>query len=262
MTADLAAGGTQGLHRVVPVELIETVLEHDGATVPSWVVRPADGHRRAAVVIAAEAYGLNTFTRRVATDLASAGYHVVVPDYYRGHGLSKPDDYSDFTEVMEHIGRLDFVGATRDILAGVDHARALPGVDADRVVVWGYCTGGTLALMATASDRELAGAVWFFPSQPRFDEHDARHPVDAIDLLWQVRCPALLVYGDRDDVFTGVADDLRARIDGWGVDVRLSLYAGAGHAFSAPHPSLYHADADEDAWHDALAFLDDVSHRR
>ena len=64
--------------------------------------------------------------------------------------MSKPDDYSDFTEVMGFIGELDFAGATKDILAGIDHARSLPEVDPERVVVWGYCTGGTLAMLGAA----------------------------------------------------------------------------------------------------------------
>lgn len=89
----------------------ETVLEHHDATVPTLVYKPDGDGPHPAIVLAAEAYGLNQFTRGVAERLRDGGYVVIVPDYYRGNGLTRPDDYTDFTEVMEFIGNLDFTGA-------------------------------------------------------------------------------------------------------------------------------------------------------
>jgi dienelactone hydrolase len=53
----------------------------------------------------------------------------------------------------------------------------------------------------------------------------------------------------------GLLDDLRARIDRWGIDAEVSRYAGAGHSFSAPRGPLRHEEADRAAWDDAVAFL-------
>jgi carboxymethylenebutenolidase len=234
----------------------EIVLEHDGAQVPTLVYKPQGvSGPGPAVVLSAEAYGINEFTRHVASELAAAGYAVVVPDYYRGKALTKPDDYSDFTEVMTFIGELDFGGATKDILAGIDHARSMPEVDPEKIVVWGYCTGGTLAMLAAALDRHLAGAVWFFPSQPTFPELDARHPVQAIDMIWAIACPVLLLYGDQDTGLVDLGPEFRGRFEQWGVDHQINIYPGAGHAFSAPVPPLRNHDADVASWADALAFM-------
>ena len=120
--------------------------------------------------------------------------------------FSRPDDYSDFTEVVSFIAELDFTGATNDILAGIDYARALPEVDADRVAVWGYCTGGTLAMLASMLDRRLGAAVWFFPSQPTFDDLSPNHPFHPVDLIWAISCPVLVIYGDEDPVRAGHDD--------------------------------------------------------
>ncbi|MET0577788.1 MAG: dienelactone hydrolase family protein, partial [Ilumatobacteraceae bacterium] len=95
----------------------QVVLEHGSARVPTLVYVPDGTGPHAAVVISAEAFGINSFTKEVAADLASAGYVVVVPDYYRGAGLRDPENYSDFTEVLSFIERLDFVGATHDVMA-------------------------------------------------------------------------------------------------------------------------------------------------
>src|ERR1700737_2908129 len=83
-------------------------ISHKHGTVPVLLYQPTSSRPSPAIVLGAEAYGLNKFTSDVASRLASAGYVVLVPDYYRGEQLAKPDDYSDFTEVMGFIDRLDF----------------------------------------------------------------------------------------------------------------------------------------------------------
>jgi len=236
-----------------------TTTVRDGA-VPVIVWRPTgdtlSGGRRPAVVIAAEAYGPNEFTARVAATLAHLGHVVLVPDYYRGDGPLRKDDYQDFTEVMEHIGRLDFVRATHDVMATVELARGSADVDPARVVIWGYCTGATLALFTACLDRDLAAGVLFFPSQPTFEELGPGRPVHAIDLLWNAACPLLFIYGDQDSIMPaeGLAD-LRRRLEQWGVAHTVNVYAGAGHAFSAPDPPLRNDAADHASWQDAIVFL-------
>jgi carboxymethylenebutenolidase len=223
---------------------------------PSAVTLPADPAACPGVVLGAEAYGVNPFILGVRDRLVELGYAATVPDYYRGRGPEKVDSYDDFTEVVEHIGRLDFSRGARDLAGAVDALRARPEVDAGRVAVWGYCTGGTLAWLAAALRGDIAAAVLFFPSQPRFHELGPHTPVHPIDLLWQLTCPTLFLYGDADPVMPPeLLDDLRARIDGWGVDAEVRSYPGAGHSFTAPWGPMRHADADRAAWADAVAFL-------
>jgi carboxymethylenebutenolidase len=220
------------------------------------VVKPSGDGPHPAVVLGAEAYGPNEFIRGVQARLAEIGYASVVPDYYRGEGPTNPEAYDDFVEVVEHIGRLDFTRGARDLAAAVDAVRADPDVDPRRVVVWGYCTGGTLAWLAGCLRGDVAAAVLYFPSQPVFHELGPMTPVHPIDLLWQLTCPTLFIYGDEDPVMPpDLLADLRARIDQWGVDAEVRLYAGAGHAFSAPWGVMRHDEADHAAWGDAVAFL-------
>jgi carboxymethylenebutenolidase len=208
------------------------------------------------VVIGAEAYGVNPFILDVRQRLVGLGYAAAVPDYYHGSGPGKIEAYDDFTEVVEHIGRLDFTCGARDLAGAVDALRAVPSVDERRVCLWGYCTGGTLAWLAACLRGDVAAAVLFFPSQPVFRELGPRTPVHPMDLLWQLTCPTLFLYGDRDPIMPPERlDDLRARVDRWGIDAEVRRYAGAGHSFSAPWGPLRHAEADRAAWDDAVAFL-------
>src|SRR6516165_3862747 len=106
---------------------------------------PAGDGPHPAVVLGAEAYGVNTFIRGVQDRLVGLGYAAAVTDYYHGRGPTNPEAYDEFTEVIEHIGRLDFSCGARDLAETIDALRARPDIDARRLCVWGYCTGGTLA---------------------------------------------------------------------------------------------------------------------
>ncbi len=209
-----------------------------------------------AIAIGAEGTGPNTYIRRVAATLSHLGFAVIVPDYYRGSGPPEPDNYDDFETLMSFIGALDFTRAVHDLLDGIDYLQGLPTVDATRVASWGYCTGGTIALFAACLRHDLAASVVFFPSQPTFDPHTAKQPVDAIDLLWNITCPMAFLIGDQDPVLP--ADrlaDVRQRFEQWGVDATITLYPGAGHAFNAHGSALYHEAADEQSWQDAVGFV-------
>jgi carboxymethylenebutenolidase len=113
------------------------------------------------------------------------------------------------------------------------------------------------ARLAACLRGDVAAAVLFFPSQPWFANLGPRTPVHPADLVWQLTCPTLFLYGDADGVMPPARlDDLRARVEAWGVDAEVRLYAGAGHSFTAPHGPLRHAEADAASWADAVAFLD------
>lgn len=239
------------------MDAVEVSLPSRSGSVPALVYRPdgADGPWPA-IVLGVEAYGINTSMRAVAGRLAAAGHVVVVPDYYRGERLDDPDNYLDFTEVVQFINRLDFTTAAHDQLAAIEYAAGLNTVDPERIVVWGYCTGATLSLLAAELSDRVAAAVLFFPSQPRFSALDDRHPVHPVDLLWAVQCPVLLIYGDQDAVMSAAdLGALRERATAWGVDLDVRIYPDAGHAFIAPGPPLRNDAADRASWDDALSFL-------
>jgi carboxymethylenebutenolidase len=220
------------------------------------IVKPDGPGPHPAVVIGAEAYGPNEFSHDVQRRLANLGYASMVPDFYDGNGPRNTEAYDDYEEVVEHIARLDFTHGARELARAVDTMRAEPDVDASRIALWGYCTGGTLAWLAACMRGDVAAAVLFFPSQPVFEELGPRTPVHPLDLLWQLTSPTLFLYGDQDLVMPAeLLDDLRARIERWSVDAEVRVYPGAGHAFSAPWGPLRHDESDRQAWADAVAFL-------
>ena len=231
----------------------------DGVPFDALTFQPDGAGPFPAIVIGAEGTGVNQFIQRVGAGLAHAGIATVVIDPYRFDGPPDPEDYTDFDVLMSYINRLDFVRATQDMLTGVEHARALPTVDPDRVGVWGYCTGATLALLAACVDQRLGAAILFYPSQPVFDELGDLTPAHPMDLLWGIRARTLLLYGDADVVMP--ADrlaELRHRLEVWNVAHELAVYPGAGHAFCSEARPLFHHQAADDGWHRAVAYALDA----
>ncbi len=237
---------------------VETVAmpTRDGASTPTIVARPAGDGPFPAIAIGQEGTGPNTGIRRIAATLAHLGFLAIVPDYYRGGGAANPDDYDDVETLISLIDALDFTRAVHDLLDAIDFVQAMPEVDATRVATWGYCTGGTVALFGACLRSDLAASVVFFPSQPTFAVHDERRPVDVVDLLWNISCPLALLIGTEDPVLPAERlDDVRARLDQWGVDANVTTYEGGGHAFNAHGSSWYHREADENSWQDAVTFV-------
>ena len=238
------------------VMVSEVAVPVAGGRVRGLQFRPPGDGPFPAVVLGAEATGINRFIREVGIALAEAGFVAMVYDFFRGDGPEDPDDHSDVPAILRHIDRLDFRRATFDMLATVDFVRAEPDIDPLRVFAWGYCTGATIALLAGCLDRTLAGTVLFYPSQPVFETLNDRRPSHPIDLLWNHRSPMLLLYGDHDEVVpVAMIDEMARRCETFGVQATIKVYPGAGHVFAGRHfGDAYRAEAAEDAWRTALDF--------
>jgi carboxymethylenebutenolidase len=233
-----------------------SITGRDGTIIDAHVHRPAREGRHPAIAIGAEGTGINRFIHRVAGTLAHHGFVTIVADPYRGAGPPDPEAYEDVETLMRFIGELDFTKAATDQLAAIAHLRARVDVDPARVGVWGYCTGATLALLAAELDPQVAAAVLFYPSQPTFEALGDRTPAHPIDLLWAIDCPVLLIYGDDDVVMPAdLRDEVMRRFATWGVDARLDLHEGAGHAFCSEVPMFFHRDAATSSWATAVDFV-------
>jgi len=235
------------------------VLRAGGVDVPTLVYRPAlDGATGpgAGIVLVTEAQGVNAFVRHVAGRLAAEGFVVAVPDYYHGAGPEDPEqlvDLAHLAELQAHIDQLDFRQGAEDALVALDHL--LEGEGVGHAGVWGYCTGGTLALLAACLDRRVAASVLFYPSQPTFHELSDRHPQHPIDLLWALRRPALLVLGEEDSVWPPARrQEVAERVARWRLPVEIEVYPGAGHAFASHFEDWHRPEATAASWERSLAF--------
>lgn len=153
-----------------------TTFEVDGTPVEGWFFTPTTTSGPVPVVVVGmglgyvKSAGAEAYARR----FAEAGYAVLAFDY-RSFGGSGGEP----RQVLSVRRQLE------DWDAALAHARTLPGVDADRVVVWGTSFGGGHALTLARRHPELAAAIAQCPFTDGVSSTLAVPPLTAIKVTWR-----------------------------------------------------------------------------
>ncbi|GAA1906086.1 alpha/beta hydrolase [Williamsia serinedens] len=129
----------------------DITVDSHGTRCAGWLYRAeaADGERRPIVVLghglgAVKEMRLDAYAER----FADAGYHALAFDYrHFGASGGEPRQLLDVDRQRE------------DWHAAIAHARSLPGVDPDRVVLFGSSFGGGHVLVIAAQDPRVAAAI-------------------------------------------------------------------------------------------------------
>jgi carboxymethylenebutenolidase len=229
----------------------------------AWVVYPVRRERAPVVVVVHEIFGLSTWVRGVADQVAADGFIAIAPDFLsrvRG-GPSTTELASDSATRL--IRGVDFAERNRAIIAAANYAMTLPAAQ-PRYAVIGYCWGGS-TVWGHAVHGGVAGAPFTNPGSPATATAPATPATVAGDSLARIRVPVMLLNGSRDArigaMMPAIDSVMRAlRKDYSGVN-----YDGAIHGFlRAQDDPATGANADagpanlaasRDAWPRTLAFL-------
>ncbi|MBI4941771.1 MAG: alpha/beta fold hydrolase [Actinobacteria bacterium] len=121
-------------------------FDSDGVTLRGWHYAPAGLQARAPIVVMCHGFAAvkEMCLDRYAEAFASAGCHVLCYDN-RGLGASDGEPRGDLNPWQQ----------VDDMRNAITFAEALPGVDADRVAVWGSSYSGGHVLVVGAQDRRV-----------------------------------------------------------------------------------------------------------
>jgi carboxymethylenebutenolidase len=203
------------------VEVAERWVEYPSGDVqvPALLLLPSGPGPHPAVLFVHGRSGLNERVQESARRLARRGFALLAPDYHTGRFLpGNPVAHDPATE--------------KDVEAGLDYLRTVPGVRADRVAVVGLSRGGYHAALLGVRRPEVAAVVGYYP---HLASPNAPEPVQVYGYMPEVeqwKVPALLMVGEADhqlrrEQVVRVAERLRER----GVVVELVVYPGAQRAF-------------------------------
>jgi len=192
------------------------------------------------LIVVQEWWGLNKNIEKVADRLAKKGYLTIAPDLYRGKVAI---DYENAGHLMKG---LDFAKAVEDIRGA---AQFLQANGCKKVGVIGFCMGGALTLLSSASVKELHGGICF-------------HGCPPLDYLKaeDIKIPLQCHFGDLDD-HKGFSDpetanQLEEKLKNAGVNVEFIRYPKCGHAFTNEfRPEVYNPAAAEIAWKNVYQWL-------
>jgi carboxymethylenebutenolidase len=215
-------------------------------SVRAWVVYPERATKAPVVVVVHEIFGLSTWVRGVADQLAADGYIAVAPDLLTGRAT--PDAGADtLTQAVATaaIRTLDMPTVQRQLAAVGAWGMALPAAE-QRYGTVGFCWGGgTSFAHAVANPRGLGAAVVYYGTSP------------ATASLASVRAPVLGLYAGDDARVDATIPPADSAMRALGKTFQPHIFAGAGHGFLRQQDGKNGANlaASRQAWPLTIGFF-------
>jgi carboxymethylenebutenolidase len=228
----------------------------DGTTMHAYLARPAGDHAATGVIVAHELFGVNPDIRRVADDLAAAGYLTIAPEFYHrdappGRWLDR--DQAGREEGFRHLHNLGRQQALDDTDACLNWLARQPSIE--RTAMVGFSAGGHLAYLAACRLPLSRTAVLYGGWLPTTDI-PLSQPTPTLDLTPGIRGRLLYLVGDDDALIdAGQRRQISDALAAAGTDHELISYPGAAHAFFWPGTPAFDQRARDDAWARILTLL-------
>ena len=213
-------------------------------SVRAWVVYPERSVKAPVILVVHEIFGLSTWVRGVADQLAANGYIAIAPDLLTGKAPLVADTLPN-SVAQAAIRTLRPDDVHRQLEAVGRYGMALPAA-LPRYGIVGYCWGGgTSFAHAVRSPGGLGAAVVYYGPSP-----------DTSDLA-RIRVPVLGLYaGDDQRINASVprTDTIMRRL---GKVYETHFFAGAGHGFLRQQEGRDGANqaAAEKSWPLTVAFF-------
>ncbi len=227
-------------------------VKHGEREVNSFIAFPEVKDKATAVVIIHEIFGLTEWVRGVADQLAEAGYIAIAPDLLSGTapGGGGTAELGSGDVVRKAISALPPDQITADLKAVVDHVAKLPACNG-RVVVGGFCWGGSQTFRFATNSKDIQAALVFYGSGPEAETD-----------LSRITAPVYGFYGGNDARVNASIPKAEELMKKAGKKFEPVTYDGAGHGFmragEAPDASEANKKAREEAWKRVKAILGGV----
>jgi carboxymethylenebutenolidase len=226
----------------------EYVMVRTGPTdsVRAWVVYPQRATKAPVVVVVHEIYGLSTWVRGVADQLAAHGFIAIAPDLLTGKAApAAGSDTLTQAVATSTIRTLKPEDVQRQLAAVGQYGMSLAAAEHSYGIV-GFCWGGSTSFAhAVASPPGLGGAVVYYGTSP------------ATPSLASVKVPVLGLYGGEDARVGATVPPADSAMRALGKSFEPHSFAGAGHGFLRQQEGMNGANlaASRQAWPLTIAFF-------
>jgi carboxymethylenebutenolidase len=235
----------------------------DDGKCPAHVFQPEGNGPWPGVLFFMDGIGIRPALFEMGDKMASAGYHVLLPDlFYRGGPYEPVDAKKVFVDpdmraaLMKKLtGLVSIELIMRDTRAFLAHLDSQPQVKPGKVGVTGYCMGGGIAIRAagTFPDR-IAVAASFHGGNLATDAEDSPHL-----LAPKMKAKILVAGADEDRGFDEAqCERVDTALKDAGLDADVSIWKGARHGWVPTDMPVYNEDAAERHWRELVALFDSV----
>jgi carboxymethylenebutenolidase len=198
-----------------------TSTAEDRFDIPAYHAAPT-GPRKGGVIVIQEIFGIDEHVKRDVDRWASLGFEAVAPGLYerREPGFVAHHDEAGIKAGVAHAMASPREQVLADIAACRDYL-----APRGKVMLVGYCYGGSFVWLAAASLEGIAAASSYYGSM-----------VQANAAL-KPRCPTIVHLGRQD---SGIpCDDVKAAVEATNPDVPVHIYDDAGHGFNNEDPARH-----------------------
>ena len=185
----------------------------------AWVVFPENKKRAPVVVVIHEIFGLSTWVRGVADQLAADGFIAVAPDLLSQKRGGPSSDELASDSAVKLIRAVTTDDMNKGVAASARYGMSLSAAVKKYGVV-GYCWGGSASFNhAVFNAPGLGAAVVYYGTTPK------------ADAMASVRVPVLGLYGENDQRVNATIPLADSTMKALGRTYEKEIFAGAGHGF-------------------------------
>jgi carboxymethylenebutenolidase len=195
-----------------------TIQTGNGDSLRTWVVYPERSTKAPVVLVVHEIYGLSSWIRSVADQLAADGFIAIAPDLLTMKNLPAGPDSVVAPLAQAAIRTLDPAWIQRQLDAVAQYGMSLPAAEKKYGIV-GFCWGGATSFAHAVHSPSLGASVVYYGVSPKTPE------------LESVRAPVLGLYGGNDTRVNPTIAPADSALRALGRTYVYSIYPGAGHGF-------------------------------
>ena len=186
-------------------------------SIRAYVVYPQRRDKAPVVLVVHEIFGLSSWIRGVADQLAADGFIAIAPDLLTGK-LPGPPDTTNADAARAAIRTLDAADVQRQLDAIGRFGMALPSAKA-RYGLVGFCWGGATSFAHAAHQPLLGASVVYYGASPDVARLDS------------VQAPVLGLYGGNDNRVNSTIPRADSSLKARGKTFETHIFEGAGHGF-------------------------------
>jgi carboxymethylenebutenolidase len=251
--ADLPAGEADAKARLAksPRHGEYVMVKAGNDSIRAWVVYPQVSTKAPVVLVVHEIFGLTSWIRGVADQLAADGFIAIVPDLLTGKIAPNLDDSALKAQAPAVISTLDPAVVQSELDAVAQYAMALPAAEKKYGIV-GFCWGGGVSFAHDAhagTSPQFGASVVYYGVPPKPDQ------------LPNVHAPVLGFYGGTDARIALTVPGTDSAMKALGRTYDHTIFPGAAHGFlraqTQTDGSIMQAnlDATRQAWPRTIAWF-------
>lgn len=212
-------------------------------SIAAWVVYPERKTNAPVVIVIHEIFGLSTWVRSVADQLAADGFIAIAPDLLSIERGGATTDSLAYDVARAMIGKVTPDKMNAMVAAVANYGMALPAA-AKRYGVVGYCWGGSASFnQAVFNAPGIRAAVVYYGTSPSVEE------------MLRIKVPVLGLYGGNDQRVNATIPRADSTMKAMGGTYVSRIFEGAGHGFLRAQDQAANAEAAKKAWPETVAWF-------